>query len=458
MAGLEELAAYLLGDATQKTIAQENPYYGLKQVPDAVTSKLISTVGQSPGKTSTKEALAWGLGSGLVSGLLGAQGDSYQQTLTDRYSNAVMGGTTPEDSGLPPGLFGSAKRAGALWQTQKGLEDRSLKQKTDAQMKADLFGQLAKASTDQERAQILKAGEMFGIKPDKAMPATVGQVQPIAEAAPSGPVTIKQRIMQTAQELRAADPKLTPNQAIETATLMNKGELGGFNKMDETIKSLYGAADTMRTVADQAEQAIAGAGETGGTFAPGGLGDKASYLWSAVSPTESEQRANAAKIGSLGPDILRQNYVKGSGALSENELKAYLASGPSRENSKTTNLALVDKYRQVADWQEEKAQFIEHWRDTFGTSSGIDKAWAEYKKENPLFVKDEKTKQIVANSQRPSAIDWLQTRGVQKEAAPELSGAGMGQAQDGAPPTPPPGYVLTGKRDAQGNWGIKKAK
>lgn len=412
MAGLEDLAAYLLGDATQKTIAAENPYYNLKQAPDAVTSALISNVSRNPAGTSTKEALAWGLGSGLLSGLLGGQGDEYQKTLTDRYSNAVMGKAgTAEDAQLPPGLFSSASRAKELWKVQSGLERRQIDDKVNADMRKELFGAMAKATTDPERAQVMKSAKMFGIQ----LPGGMEEVKPIAEASgaatPSaGPKTVKQQIIDTANELRANDPKLTPNQAMETATQMNKGVLGGLNKLDETIKGLYGAADTMRSIADQSEAAVSEAGQTGGIFAPGGAGDKASYLYSAISPTEAAQRAAAGKIKSIGPDILRQNYVKGSGALSENEMKAYLGSGPSVENSPTTNQALIDKYRQVADWQEEKAQFIEYWRDTFGSSSGLDKAWSEYKKENPLFVQESKSKTPVANNERPSAVEWHQMR------------------------------------------------
>ena len=173
MAGLEELAAYLLGDATQKTIAAENPYYNLKQAPDAVTSALISNVSKNPTGTSTKEALAWGLGSGLLSGLLGGQGDQYQQTLTDRYANTVMGKAgTAEDAQLPPGLFGSANRAKELWKLQSGLEDAKVKRESNAKMISELVSDPAKLATLREVAPEIAAQIGLGEAPIAQATAT----------------------------------------------------------------------------------------------------------------------------------------------------------------------------------------------------------------------------------------------------------------------------------------------
>ena len=130
MAGLEELAAALLGEDTQKAIAAENPYYKFQAVPESIGQSAVTLFAKNPGKYKTKDALAWGIGSGLHSGILGGAGDSYQHKLSNRYLQAVQG-QQPEGD-LAPSLFDRATRTRSMFQLQNAIKQREAQDKIDA--------------------------------------------------------------------------------------------------------------------------------------------------------------------------------------------------------------------------------------------------------------------------------------------------------------------------------------
>ncbi len=155
MPGLEDLAQSLLGEQAQAEIAAANPWYKAKGVSDLVGSSALQLVSQDPTRYKTKDAvIATGL-SGLLSGLIGSYGDKYQNTLTDRYVDAVTGSlggdATAESSQLPDALFGSAKRRAALFAQQRLLqaaEDQREVAKAGALEKAKKLGELGAYGAD----------------------------------------------------------------------------------------------------------------------------------------------------------------------------------------------------------------------------------------------------------------------------------------------------------------------
>lgn len=166
--GLTALALSLLGDDTQQAIRAENPYYRLQAVPNAVTQQALQLGAQS-GRDNLGEALAWGVGSGLLSGLLGGAGDSYQQTLTDRYIKAAQTpGATAESSELPPGLFGKANRTGEMFRMQNALDQRASAQKFQQDRAAKLADLLAEqgfvVDAEGNRKQIFDPAEIAANK------------------------------------------------------------------------------------------------------------------------------------------------------------------------------------------------------------------------------------------------------------------------------------------------------
>lgn len=141
--GLTALALSLLGDDTQQAIRAENPYYRLQAVPSEIGQAATQLAGQQ-GRKGLGESLAWGVGSGLLSGLLGGAGDQYQQTLTDRYLKAAQTpGATAESSELPPGLFGKASRTGEMFRMQNALDQRASAQKFQQDRAAKMADLLA---------------------------------------------------------------------------------------------------------------------------------------------------------------------------------------------------------------------------------------------------------------------------------------------------------------------------
>lgn len=121
MANLEDLAAQLFGGATQQLIAAENPYYTGRDTADQIASLALQTAARNPNAKVGETALWAGL-SGLASGLFGGAGDNYQNTLTDRYNQYVLGGSDGSD--LSRGLFGSADRQKKLFQAAQQIEQR----------------------------------------------------------------------------------------------------------------------------------------------------------------------------------------------------------------------------------------------------------------------------------------------------------------------------------------------
>lgn len=231
----------------------------------------------------------------------------------------------------------------------------------------------------------------------------------------------QQKIAETAKAYRLQDPTLTANAAMEAAQKLHAGEFSQSSELRKRATTLYETADKVESIAAQAEGFIEQAGRTGGIFAPGGMGDRASWVASAFSDSEAAKRAAQAQLEALKPENLKANYVKGTGALSDYEAKTYLGSGPSAEKSPTENKALAARYKEIAKWDREKAAFLEFWGDTFGSANGVDKAWSDYKQNYPLFAKDKESAKIVSNDDRPSAIEWFKA-GAPKVEATEYKG------------------------------------
>jgi len=129
MGALDDLAAALYGQQIQKAISADNNYTQLAQVPDAISGLITNAAVQTPGKYDTKDIILGALLSGTTSGLLSGAGENYQNVLTKRYQDAVTEsakGNEPENQGLSPSLFKSAKDAGSLFRTKSAQESIDL--------------------------------------------------------------------------------------------------------------------------------------------------------------------------------------------------------------------------------------------------------------------------------------------------------------------------------------------
>lgn len=135
MGALEDLALALLGGEAQKTIAAENPYYQFQAVPQAFQAGAMQFK-PTNSRDMWQQSLA-GSAGGLLSGILQGAGNSYQNTLTDRYTNALaqsLLGQEPSAEGLSPGLFGAAKRGGTLFRGVNAAQMQGLRNVSKADL------------------------------------------------------------------------------------------------------------------------------------------------------------------------------------------------------------------------------------------------------------------------------------------------------------------------------------
>lgn len=138
MADLTQIAAALLGEQSQELIAKENPYYQFVAPAQAFSQGALNaqTTGENPRAEMWNKAIAASLG-GLLGGGLQGLGNNYQNVLTDRYQRALgasLLGQEPSAEGLPPGLFGAAKRGGTLFKAVRGAGNLELADKANAEV------------------------------------------------------------------------------------------------------------------------------------------------------------------------------------------------------------------------------------------------------------------------------------------------------------------------------------
>jgi len=412
MGALEDLAATLLGDQTQQAIAAENPYYRLRAVPDQ-TSELLGQVAQkAPGRYKTRDlAIAGGL-SGLVSGLLGGQGDSYQQTLTDRLANATgqaAQGMAPSAEGLSPSLFSRAQRTGSLWRVQNGLEGRKVKQQGDEKLRQDFFQALSKADTAQERNRILEAGKALGIDAANVFENDVNTesaaVSPEVErVGPRLPLKSFDDIHNETfqRRLQAGEPKIQAATSAERATndvrARNRALVG--DSLKEEKDSISTAEDIIR----KGEEGILKAGNTGNSLA--NFYTNAVATLAPILPGEQTE----AKEKSAGDTLLSQtqnlgamlNRIKGSGALSDMESKALFATAMSPGKNKTQNAAILQQYKNGLALMKEHSSFMSYVMDQYGGSpEKAQQLWEIYKTDHPIIKPNSKGEYVVNTSRMP---------------------------------------------------------
>jgi len=420
MSSLEELAAALLGEDTQKVIATQNPYYALQAVPEQIGGLTEQLVTQAPTRFSAKEYLPWAVGSGLLSGLLGSAGQDYQNTLTGRYLQAAMG-QKPQGY-LPSGLFGSAARQGGLFSMINDIKDQealrlgltqgmvdTIKNRND--MQKAVLEALSKANTPRAAGQVLSAAKAMGINVGDSAPSALPSSQggPIAttvkpeeeEIGPELPLKTMRDVESDILRQKIDEEGIPPGAAQEAATKYTN-ELRQRNKalFGDKLKEQQETVSKIEELVRSGEEGIEKAGKTGSGLASAYEGTLA-WLdqYTGKFPEAREQAAGDQLLKTtkqLGAAI---NRIVGSGALSYFESRALFETAMSPTNTQSQNKILLKKYENGLALVKEHNDFMNYVLDRYGGSPTKAQAlWEAYKRDQPILVKE--GKEYVINDKR----------------------------------------------------------
>lgn len=468
MAGLEDLAQFLaMQQGAKQAIAAENPY----NEPSKIFLDLGGQAANANGY-GTGERVTTSLVSGLLGGLLGGLGNNYQGRAENAYmntlSNAARGQGIEQPSELSDSIFSQAKNQGSMFNIMKNLRAEEAKTSLDNEIEKAKALEGIKGGNAQEQAffdaflknpkQAMKAAEQFSevqqaMKQGRPIAATPEESTTVSK--PGGVKSYEQKLEERAQ--RFMDGGAPPGTAYDAAAQSLTPDRNELTAAQKRVDSIREKASALELVADTAEAGVKGAGKTGGFG--GGVRDAASSMWALFSSDEADQRASQALLDSVSPDIIKASRDAGTGAMSDPEMKQYLGAGPNSAKTPEANKLLIEKTRNVAKISREYGDLLDAYRNEKGTLQGADALWQEYKKANPLFI--EQKGELVYNSNRPSWREYFS--GAQEAAAPNAAGAsgswgGDVEPSSETPPTPPSGYVLTGRRNANGDWGMKRVR
>jgi hypothetical protein len=392
---LSDVLKLLESDDTQKSLTQDNPYFGALSIPQAIKIE--------PGKYSLGEELTGNFVKGLLGGAGTTLAENYQDKLTDEYKTALMSGVYDKESApnrLSKSLFGKGVRQGGIFRQAEKDEARSdAKDIYKSILQAELLGDV---QSDKATRQLII--EEFIKNPGK-MSRLLGEAQaPIVQEEKKGPASYTEKIERDAARLM--DSGAPPGVAYETARAANAGDKAQLTRAEKEASDIRSKASRLSEVAAMAESAVSRAGETGGP-APIRVGrDIATWLASFVSNEQQEKLNATAEIESLGPDILAGARVPGSGATSDKETEMFLKSGVTNTKTPGQNKALIEKAKNLASLQQDYADFLDFYREKYQTATGAQKIWEQYKQQNPIFINDD-SGELNWNSGRASWEEWL---------------------------------------------------
>jgi hypothetical protein len=365
-----------------------------------MTPQLINPYG------STGQAIGIGLGSVLLQSLLGYQ--ARQQAASDTLelntlANQMQTLATPQErtdfiGGVSDPMNQSrlSTLSTALMQQET---ERKLKQ---AEKLADLttaaefeISPLAQqvASTKATREAEAKR-ELVRALTSGGSASTAG-----AEGAPMPGATEMQQ-KRDALITRGIAMGMTPNAALEYAEKNTKFETKATGEAGKKIEKARVRGVGIEELASKARAGVEGAGMTGGLLAaPRELASKA---YAMISPEEQLQRDSQAILNSIKPDLVA--IGRSPGNVTDKETEMLIGAGPSILNTPSENIRLVKGMEQLAQLEQDYADFLEAFVTQKGSSIGADAIWRQYKSEQ-VFPAG------VYNPQRQDWPSWMAEQG-----------------------------------------------
>lgn len=373
--------------------------YGVAaQTLNQMTPQLINPYG------STGQAVGIGLGSILLQSLLGYQArqQASQDTLElNSLANQLMTKATPEArtefiGGVSDPMYQGrlSTLSTALMQqeaTRKAkAADKLLDLETAANFELGPLGtQLANRKQGQEvelaRARIKGLTSALGNE-------TAGTVSAL-------PSLESGTLLQTKQDAliaRGIQMGMTPNQAAQYAEKNLRVDRKATDTAQKNIEKSRARGIGIEELASKARAGIEGAGMTGGLLAaPRELASKA---YAMISPKEQLQRDSQAVLNSIKPDLVA--IGRSPGNVTDKETEMLIGAGPSILNTPSENIKLVKGMEQLAQLEQDYADFLEDYVQSKGSSIGADALWRQYKSEQ-VFPAG------VYNSQRQDWNSWM---------------------------------------------------
>jgi hypothetical protein len=421
---------------SEKAAQASNPY--------TTTNQVLSSINWNPNDFSTGENLAGGAVKGLLSGFFGGLGDNYvtgqKAQAMDLLGSLARGKEIARPDDMDLSVFAPLEQAGGLFALQQDLlEDEAVKQvgrdsqklinakiaegltldpttgtlklynPKEEKRKESTFTALtdAIAKNPNNAAKTIQAFKDAGLVDDADVKSITAIEQPQTPAeSPSlfGGSTMSDKYTQELQKL--LDQGVPAGTAAESAKALTAAERKGSEKSAERIQEIRERARSLSGLAQTALAGVEGAGNTGGFL--GGIRDLASSAYAVVSPEEREQRASQGILESVAPDVLRASRQQGTGSTSDVEFKEYLKAGPTSSKTPEQNRAIIEKLENASKMESEYADFLDTFLAERGTLYGdkgqpsAEQLWEVYKKQNPLLIRDPKTKELIYNTERPS--------------------------------------------------------
>lgn len=414
---------------------------------------------QGVGQRIFKDADQYSLGENLIGGLLtGIVGGGAHQ-LTDRYSadqnklaqsvlfDSLTGNSQGRPTGMNPSIYSTLDNAGSIYALDRRLNQADDQRKSNLNTRSNLLSAMANANTPQQQRRIMELGKQMGLI-DGNFATTVPEAQPMvkphtAGMFPGGTLEDMRRSIITEALDQGLPGGAAQNEADSRTATFKKANAGALDKVSAARQQV---TDLDRLIAT-ADYGMKNAGETGGFF--GGPRNLASKLAAALGSEEQTQKQAAQSLlDSVKPEIISSARPKGVGAMSDPEMNAYLGAGPSSIQTPEANKLLINKLKNIRDYQDEYASFLDTYMAEKGTvlpangAPGAEALWEMYKQANPFTVDGGKL-----NEKRQSWQDFF-TNGPRDSAAPAPQDSGTlpeGATATGKTSGGKPVYELNGK-------------
>lgn len=383
MGAIEDLVAAIAGQSAQQNIARDNTYLKFKDIPDQMGNTVIQAASH-PGRFSTSELIANGIGAGLLSGGLDSLGQDYQKTLTDRYKNVVANSMTDgrfENPGLSGELFRSAKDAGSMFKLREIYSDAQ-----DAkQQKGAILSALAKADTPREQQRVLQAAKALGLVDSDTDFGGLGEKRPISRDADDPTVEggIADEVGNTAQRFQE-EYGGTPGAAFDAASKIYSAKRGELDRQYKRVEEAEKGASDLSALSQQMRMALQGAGYTGA----GGTALQAlAGVTGLVNEDQRKKYAAGQEVETFAKDIIALTGKAFKGPMSDRDVQLMLKSGPSVSNAPEVNESILQRWDYAANLQKEYASFMRDKQNQGVPVSKAEAEWQAFKKENPYIIK-----------------------------------------------------------------------
>lgn len=366
MGSLEELAAALLGEETQKAIAAENPYFAFAEPAANIAGSALKIYQSNPSAYSGREAALYGGLAGAIQGALTGFGKDYQNKLTDRYNTALaqaIAGGTPSVEGLPDALFGRAKQGGVLFRVMNQAQRDELANAGDQQTKQEIARAFIQANPSLFRLRSASGGT----------------------AAPAAGVEGNLLAEQESAVNRLIDQGVPGGQAGELVGKVYSAKREELNRQYQRVEEAEKAGADLAAMVSQLRRATAEAGNTGAA------GQMRHWLAGAagLAGNEGQQKKYAAgqEVESFSNEVVKQMGRAFKGPMSDRDVQIMLRAAPGLGTEEATNQAILDRWEYIAELQRTYAEFMRAAQARGVPVSEAESAWSKLKKENPYVIK-----------------------------------------------------------------------